>query len=301
MPTHPEELLLFPLVPLPHGRVQAALDRLSHLRTFPKRPDILVRAGRLVLVELRRGLEEQSGRGGRTGQVDLLRRGWAGAASQRAQSDGTKTTGEPTRDDLEELGGLGANDASPVDFGDEMHRVGIEEPARTRSISGDGSESIRDARAHLSVSPNGPIMTTVRSHATTTELLPHHSTCRGGPRSPSPTSGVIGNSERDRAKSEEATQSCGGAGDGEEVDEDAGGALSRARKRPLGDGEMERKGPRARRCGEEQSGQSEDVERAQKVQGRPDLVDAVHFVETEHGVATGKEDFESMSRAGFGR
>lgn len=108
------------------------------------------------------------------------------------------------------------------------------------------------------VSPNGPTMTTVLSHPSTTELLPHHSTAPGPrlpPRVRSPssslTSGVIENSDKERAKSDEVTQRSGSsaavAEDALEV-EFAGETVSRARNRPLGEGVMERYGPRVRRC-----------------------------------------------------
>ncbi len=80
-------------------------------------------------------------------------------------------------------------------------------------------------------------MTTVESHPTTTVLLPHQTACPGAPASPSaPRS----NSDSERAKSDEATHSCGLS---------PLGADSRERNRPLGEGLICRNGPRVTCCG----------------------------------------------------
>ena len=89
----------------------------------------------------------------------------------------------------------------------------------------------------MRVSPKGPTMTTVRSHATTTVLLPHQTTCVGAPVSPSPPRS---NSDSERVKSDAATQSSG---------VDPVGVERRERKRPFGEGTIWRNGPRVTLCG----------------------------------------------------
>lgn len=138
---------------------------------------------------------------------------------------------------LKELAVLDADDAGAVDLADEEDGVGVEVPAERIDASGAGSVGKEGGSwADLRVSPKGPTMTTVLSHAMTTVLFPHQTTWPGAPTSPSlPRS----KSDRDRVKSEDATQSCG---------EEPGRWERRERKRPFGEGVMERKGPRVRCC-----------------------------------------------------
>jgi len=86
--------------------------------------------------------------------------------------------------------------------------------------------------------------TTVLSHASTTALSPHHSTWLGGPFSPSLTPASRSDSLSDRAKSLDVTHRVGEA-------EAEGARWTRARKRPEGEGVMDRNGPRVTCCAQE--------------------------------------------------
>lgn len=137
---------------------------------------------------------------------------------------------------------------------------------------------------YLSVSPNGPTMITVDSHATTTVLLPHQTACPGAPLSPSsPRS----NSDSDLAKSDEATQSCGLSPLAAERSE---------RKRPLGEGLIWRNGPRVMCCGA--SGKvSAALTSLKRGRGPSYLIHALDLVQPQHCPVGADDHLHSPARA----
>lgn len=81
-----------------------------------------------------------------------------------------------TRDDLKEFAGFVADDASAIRFAHEEDRVRVEVSMHHRKVSAIVVTLPSIFQTHFNVSPKGPTMTTVLSHATTTVLFPHQTT-----------------------------------------------------------------------------------------------------------------------------
>lgn len=80
-----------------------------------------------------------------------------------------------TRNDLEKLASLIADDSSAVRLADEEDWIRVE--VSEERTWGSNDPQLRRWITHLSVSPKGPTITTVLSQAATTVLSPHHTTC----------------------------------------------------------------------------------------------------------------------------